>query len=416
MAPVPDAFVDRYAPVFGGPEALQAELEAPLRSAVRANVLRAPDPEGLVGDLADRGIVTDPVPWWPRAGFTEPEARVGNLPEHSVGRLYGQGAASLLPALALDPEPGEEVLEVAAAPGSKAGLLAELMDNRGLLVANDANEGRAFNLVSNLQRLGVRNACVTIHDGRHFPSNPFDRGEPGYDRILVDAPCSNLGQARPDWLPRHWRQGSVDGVAALQRGLVRRAAQLLRPGGHLVYSTCTFVPTENEGVVDWLVEHHPLEPVDHGLDVEGADPVRGFHDEDYGPAVDEALRVHRTHHGTEAFFVAAFRKGHGAGLGGADQPASPAREPGSGSDAGDPPAGPASEPSSQRDDQPAGSAREPGSGAADGATNPDREPSSEGEDPPGGGGEAAGGERLHSSGPDPGSSGDPPPSPGGGSP
>jgi NOL1/NOP2/sun family putative RNA methylase len=321
MDGVPDAFVDRYAPVFGGEDGLQAELETPIKPAVRANALRAPDPEDLIDDLEERGVVTDPVPWWPRAGFTDPQARVGNLPEHSLGRLYGMGAASLLPALALDPEPGDAVLEIAAAPGSKAGLLAELMGNEGLLTANDANEGRAYKLVSNLQRLGVRNACVTIHDGRNYPTNPLDRDEPGYDHLLVDAPCSSLGQATPDWVPRYWEPETVAGLTGLQRGLARRAAQLLRPGGTLVYSTCTFAPPENEGVVDWLLDHHPLEPVDHGLPLDGADPVEAFHGETYGPASREALRVHRTQHVTEAFFVARLRKDEAASLGGADQPA-----------------------------------------------------------------------------------------------
>lgn len=318
----PPGFVDRYAAVYGGEEELARQLHAPRRRAVRVNALRAPDPAGLLEELRDRGLVADPVPWWDRAAFLPPDATVGREPEHSLGYLYGMDAASLLPAMALGARPGEAVLDAAASPGSKTGVLAEQMANTGVLVANDANRGRAYMLISNLQRLGVLNAVVTVKDARQFPRDPALLGDaPGLHRVLVDAPCSNVGKASleggppPAWSPDH-----VASFPALQRDLLHRGAELLAPGGVLVYSTCTVDPLEDEGVVaQLLADRDDLELEPHGLPLEGNPPVTdpgGLVEDAGGVAFEGAplsrtLRLHPADHGTEGFFVARFRKRDG---------------------------------------------------------------------------------------------------------
>lgn len=303
-----EAFEVRYRPVYGGDKALRENLRTPPGPALRVNRLRCDDPKALLDDLRDRGVVGDPVPWWPHAAFRDPEQVVGNLPEHTLGRVYGMDAASLLPALALEPEPGDRVLDLAAAPGSKTGLVAELMEDEGLVAANDPDARRLGDLAWNVQRLGLTSAVVTAEDGADYPGAPGD----GFDRILADVPCTNLGKATPDWIPPGWSVDAVEGLAGLQRGLARRAVELLRPGGVLVYSTCTVEPLENEGVVDWLLEHLPVDVEPVPLDVDGAEPLTFFDGRSYDPRVRDTLRVHPAHHGTEGFYVARLRKKGGS--------------------------------------------------------------------------------------------------------
>lgn len=326
MAEPTPAFRERYAEVYGSMEALDANLEASPRPAVRVNRLRAPHPAGLLEQLLNEGVAVERVPWWEHAVFLHPDASIGTRPEHSLGYLYGMDAASLLPALATlspraaqgngvegadadarkapDPGPNHRVLDLTAAPGSKTGLLAELMGNEGLLLANDANKGRAYTLMANLQRLGTLNTLVTIHDGRNLPWDG-----PDFDAVLVDAPCTNLGKARPDWIPPDWTPEQPAGVAHLQRDLLKRAVQLLRPGGTLVYSTCTIDPVENEAVATWLTREQPVTLEAHGLPLTGSALPPKVHGHAIPQAVRErTLRIHPTDHGTEAFYLARFTK------------------------------------------------------------------------------------------------------------
>ncbi len=304
MAEMTPAFRERYAPVYGSEAALEANLEATPRPAMRVNRLRAPDPEGLLARLEDEAVAMERVPWWDHGAFLHPDASIGTRPEHSLGYLYGMDAASLLPALALDPEPRARVLDLTAAPGSKTGLLAELMGNQGILLANDANKGRAYALMANLQRLGTLNTLVTIHDGRNLPWDG-----PDFDAVLVDAPCSNLGKATTEWLPPDWTPEQPEGLAHLQRDLLTRAVQLLRPGGTLVYSTCTIDPLENEAITTWLQREHPVTLEPHDLPLKGSPSPEAFLDHTFPPHVRErTLRIHTTDHRTEAFFLARFTK------------------------------------------------------------------------------------------------------------
>ena len=160
----------------------------------------------------------------------------------------------MMPVQALDIQPNHRVLDLCAAPGSKATQIAEVLDGQGLVVANEPNPGRANHLVSNTQRAGHLNMVVVREDGRHFPRV----AEPGFDRILVDAPCTGSGTTRKNtdvwakWKPQHGAH-----MSRLQIGILSRGALLLRPGGRMVYSTCSIDPQENEHVVESVLARFP---------------------------------------------------------------------------------------------------------------------------------------------------------------
>ncbi len=202
-----------------------------------------------------------PVPWCPE-GFvvTDPTARPGIHPYHEAGLYYLQDPAAMAAALLLDPRPEEWVLDFCAAPGGKTTHLAARMGNRGVLVANEIHPRRARVLAENLDRLGVTNALVV----NEAPGRLAERWEGLFDRVLVDAPCSGEGMfGREEAAARDWSEEAVRGCARRQSAILEDAARTVRPGGLLLYATCTFAPEENEGVIARFLKAHPeFDPVE----------------------------------------------------------------------------------------------------------------------------------------------------------
>jgi 16S rRNA C967 or C1407 C5-methylase (RsmB/RsmF family) len=200
------------------------------------------------------------------------------------------------------------VWDACAAPGSKTTQLAALMDDAGLLVGNDNNLGRLSALRHNAERLGVTNLVVTNQDARNFSLKPLGEGHGGvdaFDRVLVDAPCSCEGTIRknPDAFDT-WSLDHVHGVAGVQKGILRRAIQATRPGGTVVYSTCTFAPEENEAVLDHVLEHEDCRLVEVDSPLDGVPGVTEWDGEEYDPSVEKALRIYPHHNDTGGFFCA----------------------------------------------------------------------------------------------------------------
>jgi 16S rRNA (cytosine967-C5)-methyltransferase len=183
--------------------------------------------------------------------------RVGHLPAAWLeeGLCYVQDPSTLLACELLDPQPGETVLDACAAPGGKTTYLAELMRNEGRLVACDLYESRVERLRENLQRLGVTNAEPLVHDTMQMggPLQPAT-----FDRVLIDAPCSNTGVLRRR-VDVRWRLTEEDFIRMpiQQLALLRRAAQVVKPGGVIVYSTCSVEPEENDHVVEQALAQNP---------------------------------------------------------------------------------------------------------------------------------------------------------------
>ena len=187
-------------------------------------------------------------------GKAEGEVKSTLAALHETGRLTRQEAVSMLPVLALEPKPGEYILDLCASPGSKTSQIAEHLNNSGVVVANEVVRGRVNLLVSNMQRHRSRSNIIVNHDARHFPKVP----EFGYDRILVDAPCTGTGTTRknPDVWSR-WKPNGGRSMQKLQIDILDRATKLVKPDGRVVYSTCSLDPVENEAVVAEVLRKDP---------------------------------------------------------------------------------------------------------------------------------------------------------------
>ena len=195
-----------------------------------------------------------PVPWEPDGLYYPEWFRPGRLPWHEAGMYYIQEASAMAPAVLCDAQPGERVLDLCAAPGGKSTKLAASLQGRGILVANEIHPERARVLSSNLERMGVRNALVT----NESPQRLASRFPLFFDRIVVDAPCSGEGMFRKEEEAlTNWSPENVRMCAQRQTEILEEAASMLRPGGRLVYSTCTFSPEENEGVIFRFLMEHP---------------------------------------------------------------------------------------------------------------------------------------------------------------
>ena len=252
MNKLPEAYIHQMKRLLGeaGFFAYEKSLSEPVTRALRVNLLLSPD-----GTLpCEIEGVGDPVPWAKGCYFVEGDARPGLSPLHEGGLFYLQEPSALSAVSVLDPQPGERVLDLCAAPGGKSTQIAGLMQGRGLLVCNEPVASRAQILSRNVERMGVRNAIVTsaMPDqlAPHFPAF--------FDRILVDAPCSGEGMFRRQPEARdEWSENSPRGCADRQMEILHEAAKMLAPGGVMVYSTCTFNDTENEGVLARFAQEHP---------------------------------------------------------------------------------------------------------------------------------------------------------------
>ncbi len=251
---LPEAFLKRMEAQLG-PEypAFLASLERPRAVALRLHPRKRPaKPLPFLGG---------PVPWEPLGFYFDSQARPGLHPYHEAGVYYLQEASAMAPVALLDPQPGERVLDLCAAPGGKATQIAGRMEGRGLLVANEIHPKRAAVLSRNVERMGVPNALVTSESPQKLAARL-----PGFfHRVLVDAPCSGEGMFRKEEAAvTDWSPETVAMCARRQREILDRAAALVAPGGRLVYSTCTFASEEDEQIAEWFLETHPAfapEPV-----------------------------------------------------------------------------------------------------------------------------------------------------------
>ncbi len=192
-----------------------------------------------------------PVPWIPN-GFYYDGNRVqpAKHPYYFAGLYYLQEPSAMTPASRLPVEPGDCVLDVCAAPGGKATELGAKLHGTGMLVANDISNSRARGLLKNLELLGIGNVLVTSEE----PGKLVPHFTEFFDKILIDAPCSGEGMFRKEKkMIKAWEEHGPEFFSRLQRSIVVQAAAMLRPGGMLLYSTCTFDPMENEGIIRHLI-------------------------------------------------------------------------------------------------------------------------------------------------------------------
>ena len=264
MSLLPQEFTEKMRQLMGSEaeelfEALQSGVKT---SGLRVNSLKT-DPQQLI-DLLDMPLT--PVPWC-KTGFTYPSdmaQRPSKIPLYQAGLYYLQEPSAMAPVVVLDSKPGEHVLDLCAAPGGKSVQIAGQLQGQGLLVSNDTSATRCRALVKNLTLNGATNAVVTTET----PQRLAGRFANFFDKILVDAPCSGEGMFRkdPDAV-KAWTSNKPADCVAMQVSILKHAAEMLKPGGRLMYSTCTFNPEENEGTIaNFLKSHSDFEVV----------PVTGF--------------------------------------------------------------------------------------------------------------------------------------------
>jgi NOL1/NOP2/sun family putative RNA methylase len=318
-------FVERYKELLG--ERYGAFMDASftyLRKCIRVNTLKI-SVERLQQKLEGQGWILTPIPWCKEGFFveghkTQDRYDVGNLVEHTLGYFYVQEAASMIPPIALfngDIKPTIDgqlrVLDMCAAPGSKTTQLAQYMNNEGLLVANDLSIGRLRPLSMNLQRMGVYNTLVTLNAFQRSKNNmkffnPLE--EPPFDAILLDAPCSGTGTIRKSFKTLEmYSQNLVARMEGTQKALIKNAWQLLKPGGILIYSTCTVEPQENESIITHLLERvddAQIIPLD--LDITRSEPILEWQGQKYHDDCKHCLRIYPQDNDSEGFFVTKIRK------------------------------------------------------------------------------------------------------------
>jgi NOL1/NOP2/sun family putative RNA methylase len=254
--PIPPLFLERMKTYLGEEfPAFTESLNADPKSGLRVNTLKVTTEEFRQIFPAELG---ETVPWCPSA-FTLPPSnfRLGTHPYHLAGLYYLQDPSAMSPAELLFSVPlrgNERILDLAAAPGGKTTHLAALMHGQGLLVANEIKNKRVGHLAQNVERWGAGNVVIT----NESPERLADRLGAYFDRVLVDAPCSGEGMFRKDMGAREdWSVEMVEGCAARQGNILHVAGKLVRPGGYLLYSTCTFAPEEDEGVIAQFMEKFP---------------------------------------------------------------------------------------------------------------------------------------------------------------
>lgn len=251
--PLPPGFLARMKPLLGEEfDSFEQAMQQAPASGLRVNTLKLPIQQFSAISPAPLG---PPVPWC-KTAFVLPESdfRFGGHPFHAAGLYYLQDPSAMSPAEMLFSVPmrgDETILDLAAAPGGKTTHLAALMAGRGLLVANEIKDKRVGHLIQNLERWGAENVIVT----NETPERLADHFGAFFDRVLVDAPCSGEGMFRKDMGARaDWSESMVQGCAVRQGNILRVAAKLVKPGGYLLYSTCTFAPEEDEAVLQQLMD------------------------------------------------------------------------------------------------------------------------------------------------------------------
>ena len=268
-----------------------------------------PKASEILKNLKEEGWEIDPIPFY-KYGFwadhKEGRRDIGNTVEFQLGYIYSQEAASMIPPIALDPKPGEIVLDLCAAPGSKTTQIAMHMENEGVIVANDIDLQRISALAENLERCGVCNTIITRMDGRKFIRLPLK-----FDKVLVDAPCSGVGALRKSWKTLHmWNPDMVKRLSNLQKQLIKAGFEVLKEGGVLVYSTCTLEPEENEEVISRLLERYDNAKIEkiHVPNLKSSEPVLEWEGKKYVEDVKYCLRIYPQDNDTEGFFIAKIKK------------------------------------------------------------------------------------------------------------
>jgi NOL1/NOP2/sun family putative RNA methylase len=292
-------------------EQYQQVMEAfstPRLTTFRANTLKI-SPAELHKELLAADLPIEQISWWSTAfKITDPEIRQIFHELYRNGSLYVQSLSSMLPPLILDPQPGEKILDITAAPGSKTTQMAALMKNEGEIIANDLSPVRLFKLQANLKMQGVTNTHVRRGPGEYI----WKRFPEYFDRTLVDVPCTMEGRIDCNDADSYadWSLKKIKQLTPRQCHLLRAAVSATKPGGVIVYSTCTLAPEENEAVVNWLIEKEQGRVILEEINLPGVAWVDGITKWNKKQFSSDMIKTKRIlpNPEMEGFYVAKLRK------------------------------------------------------------------------------------------------------------
>ena len=301
--------IERYISLWGEEDTLRfiEACEQPIRTSIRVNTLRA-SISAAQHRLMNKGVILEKIPWLDEGFYADyGDSSPGALLEHMLGFYYVQGVPSMTAVNVLDPQPGETVLDLAAAPGGKTTHIAQIMKNTGMVVAVEQDRQRMISLRSNIIRCGATNTLVLRGDARKLDRLPFKP-----DRILLDAPCSGEGLIPLDPSRKTSKtMADIRFCATREDEMLEAAVNALAEGGTMVYSTCSIAPEENEYIVDDILKRHPeIEVVRIPMEFGSS----GY-SEPYGVQLNKSLALARRFlphlHGTEGFFICKMMKKRG---------------------------------------------------------------------------------------------------------
>ncbi len=290
--------MQRYKEIIPRFKDFKETIKTPQPYDIRVNTLKS-DYVEVKNLLEKRGFNPNVRTW--NDNFITVEKNPSKTLEHWLGKYYIQEFVSGIPPMVLSPGSDDRVLDLCAAPGSKTGQLAAMMNNRGEILANDRRAGRTRSLLSNLYRLGVVNVQVTERDGRNLPESPK------FDKILVDVPCSSEGNARKvEELRGGAEMKKIRDLSGLQKQLLEKSFRMCKNGGTIVYSTCTFAPEENELVVSEFLEEGSL--VDLSFDFPHSRGIREWQGEKLRNELRKCVRIYPHQLNSGGLFLAKFKK------------------------------------------------------------------------------------------------------------
>jgi NOL1/NOP2/sun family putative RNA methylase len=293
---------DRYRGMIPKYEEFLESLMSKPPVSIRVNTLKI-GLEMFRNRMAERGYDLGSVPGIEEAFLLRGIDPPGSTLEYSLGYYHVQGLSSMLPAKILGVQPGEIILDLCAAPGGKVTHAAQLMGNRGLLVANDVKPHRLNILKSHIARLGTTSLLVTRYYGQNFPLRMT------FDRILLDPPCSAEGTYRfPSPPPLTADPNAIPRLSRIQHSLLRRALDVLKPGGTLVYSTCTYAPEENEAVVHEAVESGRAEILPLVIPFVHTPGLTSWNGRSFHPDLAKSVRLYPHQLNSWGFFLARLCK------------------------------------------------------------------------------------------------------------
>ena len=295
---------DHYREIVPEFPTFQEALRRPLPTHLRVNKLKI-QPERLSDILTKKGVEVRRVADLDDSLLWAPELKKpGKLLEYYLGYFHPQALTSCLVSLALPVTPDSFALDLCASPGGKTSHLAELMNNRGLLIANELRPQRHIALASNLARLGVLNTVITGYQAQEFPLRLQ------FDTILADVPCSGEGRFRlSDGFPHREQKNGRTRLQGLQRRIILRAFDLLKDGGEMIYSTCTYDPEENESVVDFLLKNREAELFPVSTRFKAEPGILMWKGECYDRQLQRAVRYYPHRVDSVGFFMARIGKG-----------------------------------------------------------------------------------------------------------